>query len=104
MSREMSRKHFGEEILGQVLKLRKEGKTNRQIATIFQLKNAKSVKNLLDRYREKEEKIKLGIPIHKKGRPLKCEETLEKQVMRLKAEKKLLRSFIHWVQRGNGKD
>ena len=37
MSKEMSRKHFGEEIIGQVLKLRKEGKTNRQIATIFQL-------------------------------------------------------------------
>ena len=104
MSREMSRKHFGEEIFGQVLKLRKEGKTNRQIATIFQLKNAKSVKNLLERHKEKEKKIELGILPRKKGRPLKKEEPLSEQVIRLTEEKKLLRSFLHWVKRGNGKD
>ena len=62
----MSRKHFGEEIIDQVLKLRKEGKTNQQIVTLFQLKNANSVKNLLARYRKKEHKMKLGIPIRRK--------------------------------------
>ena len=104
MSKEIRRKHFGEKIINQVLKLKLEGKTNRQIATLFHLKNAKSVKNLLERHREKEKKIKLGIPLRKKGRPLKKEETLSEQVIRLTEEEKLLRSFLHWVERGNGRN
>jgi hypothetical protein len=58
----------------------------------------------LERHREKEKKIKLGIPLRKKGRPLKKEETLSEQVIRLTEEKKLLRSFLHWVERGNGRN
>ena len=104
MSKEIRRKHFGEKIINQVLKLKLEGKTNRQIATLFHLKNAKSVKNLLERHREKEKKIKLGIPLRKKGRPLKKEETLSEQVISLTEEKKLLRSFLHWVERVNGRN
>ena len=104
MSREIRGKHFGARIINQVLELKLEGKTNRQIAIIFQLRNAKSVKNLLERHKEKEKKIELGILPRKKGRPAKKDETLAEQVIRLKVEKKLLQSFIHWAKRGNGRD
>ena len=39
-------KHFGALIINEVLQFRAQGKTQREIAEFFQLKNVKSVKNL----------------------------------------------------------
>ena len=94
-------KHFGALIINEVLQFRAQGKTQREIAEFFQLKNVKSVKNLLSRYQAQQQKSTLGILPKKKGRPRKHEkpETLEQKVSRLERENDLLRSFIQQVGR-----
>ena len=96
MSKSKETKHFGALIIDEVLQLRKRGKTKREIVEFFQLRNVKSVTNLLSRYRVQKEKRALGILPKKKGRPSKHEkvETLEEKILRLERENDLLRSFL----------
>ena len=57
MSKSKETKHFGALIIDEVLQLRNQGKTKREIVEFFQLRNVKSVTNLLSRYRVQKEKM-----------------------------------------------
>ena len=77
-----------------------EGKTQREIAEEFGLKDKYVVKRLLAREREKERKAAAGIAKRPKGRPRKdsaprdvvAEQAYE--IQRLKMENALLRDFL----------
>lgn len=77
--------------------MKKEGKTNREIAEEFGLANKDVVKQLLTRERRKEEKLKLGILPRSKGRPRK--EGAEAELERLRMENQLLRDFLQLTGR-----
>ena len=96
MSGQKGMKHFGALIIDEVLRLRNQGKTQKEIAEFFQLRNMKSVKNLLNRYRVQQERQKLDVLPKKRGRPSKHGkvETLEEKILRLERENDLLRSFL----------
>ena len=99
MSEQKRTKHFGDRIIQEVLQLKKAGKTNREIAETFCLRNSAAVKNLLTRYRMKVEKTTLGIPLKKKGRPSHKDETLEDKIQRLEHSVRYLQLFHQWVKR-----
>ncbi|NLB90234.1 MAG: transposase [Clostridiales bacterium] len=90
-------KHYGEQIISEVLKLRTEGKTYKAIGEKFGLKK-EQVRELIKRHRRKEEKKLLGVEIRPKGRPrtrnLTKQQQLELEKKRLKRENDLLRSFL----------
>jgi response regulator of citrate/malate metabolism len=90
-------KHFGQTIIREVLKLRKEGRTNREIGEHLGLSKTQ-IRKLLERYRKNERKKELGILIHPIGRPKKLtqgeEEKLRFQNKQLKMENELLRDFL----------
>ena len=77
-----------------------EGKTQREIAEEFGLKDKYVVKRQLTREREKERKVAAGILLRPKGRPRKdstprdivAEQAYE--IHRLKMENTLLRDFL----------
>ena len=81
------------------------GKTQREIAEHFGLRDKYVVKRLLARERRKEEKIKAGIMPRSKGRPRKtpaprdviAEQAYE--IDRLKRENNLLRDFLQLTER-----
>ena len=81
------------------------GKTQREIAEQFGLRDKYVVKQLLARERRKEEKIAAGIMPRPKGRPRKdapprdvvAEQAYE--IHRLKMENKLLRDFLQLTGR-----
>ncbi len=81
------------------------GKTQREIAEHFGLKDKYVVKQLLTRERRKEAKIKSGIMPRPKGRPPKdaplrdivAEQAYE--INRLKRENNLLRDFLQLTER-----
>jgi transposase len=90
-------KHFGKIIIQDVLKMRNEGMTNRQIGEQLGL-SVKQIKNLLGRFRENERMKSLGILIHPIGRPRKPpqdeKEKLRFENKQLKMENELLRDFL----------
>jgi len=47
MSGQKGMKHFGNVIIEEVLRLRKEGKSHHEIAKLFELKNIKAIRNLV---------------------------------------------------------
>ena len=61
-------KHFGEKIIGKVLAMKREGKSNREIGEYYEL-SKKQLENLLTRHRIKEENRSKGILSNPKGRP-----------------------------------
>ncbi len=97
----MPRKYEKVQELLPIIKARlEEGKTQREIAEEFGLKDKYVVKRLLKREREKERKAAAGIPSCPKGRPRKdsaprdiiAEQAYE--IRRLKMENELLRDFL----------
>lgn len=91
-------KHFGQTIINDVKKMVLEGKTQREIADYFGLKDKLVIKQLLKRERRKEKLIAEGIIPSPKGRPRKSDITPEKdkdaEIRKLKMEVELLRSFL----------
>ena len=77
-----------------------EGKTQREVAEHFGLKDKYVVKKLLKRQREKQRKLEAGIMPHPKGRPLKDAQAADLaarqtyEIERLRMENKLLRDFL----------
>ena len=77
-----------------------EGKTQREVAEHFGFKDKYVVKKLLERQREKQQKLEAGIVPRPKGRPRKDaapgdvvrEQAYE--IKRLRMENKLLRDFL----------
>ena len=97
----MSRKYEKVQELLPIIKVRlAEGKTQREIASEFGLKDKYVVKHLLKREREKERKAAAGITLRPKGRPRKdsvprdiiADQAYE--IQRLRMENELLRDFL----------
>jgi len=80
-----------------VLQLKEKGKTNREIAQEFGLKE-KQIVNLVTRYNRRNEKLQKGLPPKRRGRPPKSTTTNQEQmrikIERLEMENTLLRSFL----------
>ena len=80
-----------------------EGKTQREIAEEFGLKDKYVVKRLLNRERRKEEKRAAGIELRPQGRPRKNAEPRDLvaeqayEIRRLKMENELLRDFLSLI-------
>lgn len=94
-------KHFGESIIGEVLKLKSEGKTNREISEHYGFPSPEIIKELLKRYNRKQRKLALGILPQKKGRPRKSDlmtkenkENKDYIINQLQMQNELLRSFL----------
>lgn len=89
-----------QELLPEIQAMIAEGKTQREIAAFFGLKDKDVVKQLLKRERRKQERIAAGIVPRPKGRPRKdaaprdivAEQAYE--IRRLKMENELLRDFL----------
>ena len=79
------------------------GKTQREIAEYFGLRDKYVVKQLLARERRKEEKMVAGILPRPKGRPRKypidSKEEYEREIARLQMENKLLLDFLKSSER-----
>ena len=92
-------------LLPEIQAMEASGKTKREIAEHFGLRDKYVVKQLLTRERRKEEKAKVGILPRAKGRPGKdapprdmiTEQAYE--IERLKRENKLLRDFLRLTGR-----
>ena len=92
-------------LLPEIQKMVEEGKTQREIAEHFGLRDKYTVKELLKRERRKAAKIAAGIMPRPKGRPRKdalprnvvAEQAYE--INRLKMENKLLRDFLQLTGR-----
>ena len=82
MSSQKGMKHSGTAIIEEVLRLRKEGESHYEIAKLFGIRNAEASKNLIRRYRQKEERLKLGIFPKKVGQKPKKPEILEEENQR----------------------
>ena len=94
-----------QELLPQIKAMLAEGKTQREVAEYYGLKNKYVVKQLLTRERRKERKLEAGIIPRSKGRPRKnaaprdiiAEQAYE--IQRLKMENELLRDFLRSTER-----
>ena len=103
----MSRQKYShvQALLPEIRTMAAAGKTKREIAEHFGLRDKYVVKQLLARERRKEEKVMAGIMPRPQGRPRKdaaprdvvAEQTYE--INRLKMENKLLRDFLHLTGR-----
>ena len=102
----MSRKYEKVQALLQIIKERlADGKTQREIAEEFGLKDKHVVKELLKRERRKEKKLAAGIIPRPQGRPRKdaapkdviAEQAYE--IQRLKMENELLRDFLLLIRK-----
>lgn len=97
-------KQFGEVIIDEVLKMKEQGKTNREISELYGFKDKYVIKQLIARYKRRQRKIEAGILIRPKGRPRKGteltdEQNKDNQIKQLKMENELLRSFLQVVGR-----
>ena len=88
----------------QILSMREEGKTHREIAESLGLEK-EQIKKWLRRYRIKKEKIEAGIPIRTRGQHRKNSEPKNiiaeqvYEIQRLKMENDLLRDFLRFAER-----
>lgn len=98
MSGKKGMKHFSETIINEVKQMVSAGKTHREVAEYFGLKDKEVIKSLLKRERSKEKRIQAGIVPRPKGRPRKNsitpEQARDAEIRRLKMEVELLRSFL----------
>ena len=92
-------------LLPEIRAMEAAGKTKREIAEHFGLRDKYVVKQLLARERRKEEKMVAGILPRPKGRPRKDTPTRDVvaeqayEIKRLKMENKLLRDFLQLTGR-----
>lgn len=92
-------------LLPEIKAMLAEGKTQREVAEHYGLKDKYVVKQLLARERRKERKQEAGIVPRPKGRPRKetaprdiaAEQAYE--IQRLRMENKLLRDFLYYTGR-----
>jgi hypothetical protein len=98
MSEEKHKKQFGYAIIDEVKEMVSKGKTQKEIAEYFGLKDKFVIKWLLYRDRKKDKHIAAGIIPRTIGRPRKSGFTIEQgkdnEIKRLKMEVELLRSFL----------
>jgi len=102
-----------EEYEEEILRLRKEGKTKREICEKFGF-TMKQMTNFITRYNTRQKKLAAGIVIHRKGRPPKDYEVSEQdkvaelryilarkesRIKALEMENKLMRDFLSLTER-----
>ena len=102
-----------EEYEEEILRLRSEGNTNREISEKFGF-NMKQIKNFITRYNTRQKKLAAGIVIRRKGRPSKNYEVSEQdkiaelryilarkesRIKALEMENKLMRDFLSLTER-----
>lgn len=102
-----------EEYEAEILKMRAEGKTKREICEKYGF-GAKQITNFITRYNKRQEKIAAGIIIHRKGRPgkntivtdeMKSTELRyilarkEARIKQLEMENELMRDFLSLTER-----
>lgn len=101
----MSRKYVKiDEYKKQILELKREGKTNREIAQMLGV-DKECIKNWVVRFNRQQRKLDAGIKPRPKGRPRKdaqprdivAEQAYE--INRLKMENELLRDFMRSMER-----
>lgn len=94
-----------QELLPKIKAMIEAGKSQREVAEYFGLKDKYVVKNLLNRQRRKQEKMEAGIILRPKGRPRKTaapRDIVKEQaheIKRLQMENKLLRDFLQPIGR-----
>jgi hypothetical protein len=90
-------KHYGHIIIPDVLQMKKEGITNREIGEHFGL-SLKQIKSLVKRYWRNERKKSVCVLPRPKGRPRQCpkneEEKIRYENKQLRMENELLRDFL----------
>lgn len=84
-------------LLPEIRAMEAAGKTKREIAEHFGLRDKYVVKQLLSRENRKERRIKEGFIPRPKGRPQK--ESPEAELARLRMENQLLRDFLQLTGR-----
>ena len=97
----------------EILELKHQGKTNREIGEQLGF-SQKKVKNFINRYNRKQEKLAAGIVIRKKGRPSKDYVVTKEmkvaelkyilarkdaKIKRLEMENELMRDFLSLTER-----
>ena len=101
----MPRKYVKIDVYGkEILELKREGKTNREIAQKLGV-DRKCIRNWVVRFNRQQRKLAAGIKLHPKGRPRKdaqprdivAEQAYE--INRLKMENELLRDFMRSMER-----
>ena len=94
-----------QELLGEIEAMLSTGKTQREVAEYFGLKDKYVVKRLVKREREKRHKLAVGIAPRPKGRPRKAAQPGDiaaeqaYEIERLQMENKLLRDFLQCTGR-----
>ena len=94
-----------QELLGEIEAMLSTGKTQREVAEYFGLKDKYVVKRLVKREREKRRKLAAGIAPRPKGRPRKAAQPGDiaaeqaYEIERLQMENKLLRDFLQCTGR-----
>jgi len=98
MSGKKGMKHYSSVIIDDVIKLKSEGKTNKEIVEIFGFTNIKTVKNIVQLYNQKQRALAAGILPKRRGRTAKgyqiTEDEKDNEIKRLKMKNELLRSFL----------
>ena len=97
----------------EILELRAQGKTGREICEKFGF-SKKQYENFITRYNRRQDKIAAGIPIKKKGRPVKDSVVTEEdklddlryklarkeaRIKQLEMENELMRDFLSLTER-----
>ena len=92
-------------LLPEIQAMLAEGKTQREVAQYYELRDKQVVKKLLERERAKQRKLEAGILPRPKGRPKKSVmpgdvvTAQAQEIQRLRMENKLLRDFLHFAER-----
>lgn len=90
------------ELEREVMQMKEEGKTNREVAEHFGLQR-EQIKGLIKRHNRNEQKAKLGNQPKAKGHPRKhpmtAEEEKDKRIAQLEMEVELLRDFLRLTGR-----
>lgn len=98
MGAKKGQKRFGDAIINEVLKMKSEGRSNREISEHFGLAGPKVIKQLYNRYNRKQRQMAEGILPRKIGRPRKrqFDSEIDKDniIQQLRMENELLRSFL----------
>lgn len=102
------KKGFGEAIIADVLRMKQEGKSYREISEFYGFNDKKVIKQwLVERHNKKMRKVAKGIMPKKKGRPRKSEigpeEYKDYVIKQLQMENDLLKSFLLELERWDAK-
>lgn len=87
----------------EILEMKSQGKTNREIAEQFGFRDKYIVKQFIARHNRNTKHLAAGILPSRRGRPrkgyLSTEQDRDNEIKRLKMENELLRDFLHLAGR-----